>query len=51
MVDLVPATSTPASPESPPAEPRPGPWIDLPTYNEAENVPLAGTVNKLVPGV
>jgi dolichol-phosphate mannosyltransferase len=38
MVDLVPATSTPASLESPHAETRPGPWIALPTYNEAENL-------------
>jgi len=38
MTEAAPTASMPAPPDSPPAELRPGPWVVLPTYDEAENL-------------
>ena len=50
MVEPVPAAQTPASPGSSSAEQGPGPWIVLPTYNEAENLePVVAAVVAALP--
>ncbi len=38
MTEAAPIASVPAAPDSPPSEPRPGPWVVLPTYDEADNL-------------
>lgn len=50
MTEPVPPISMPAAPGSPSAEPRPGPWIILPTYNEAENLePIVAAILAALP--
>src|SRR6478752_10112115 len=48
---LATAIASPASPASPEA-PRPGVWVVLPTYNEAENIgPIAAAILAALPDV
>ena len=50
MSEPVPSASTPAVPGSPPAQALPGPWIVLPTYNEAENLePIVAAILAALP--
>jgi dolichol-phosphate mannosyltransferase len=50
MSDAAPIAQTPVPTGSPPTEPRPGPWIVLPTYNEAENLePIVAAILTALP--
>ncbi len=50
MTDPSVAASAGAAPAQLPAAPRPGPWIVLPTYNEADNLePIAAAILSALP--
>ena len=50
MTDPSVAASAGATPAQLPAAPRPGPWIVLPTYNEADNLePIAAAILSALP--
>jgi dolichol-phosphate mannosyltransferase len=50
MTDLAPPAEGPTPGEPSPAGPRSGPWIVLPTYNEAENLePIAAAILSALP--
>jgi dolichol-phosphate mannosyltransferase len=50
MTEPLPAASMATAHESPRGEPRPGPWVVLPTYNEAENLePIVAAILAALP--